>query len=121
MKCSLAVRWYLSPVNSVGVEGGDPRFWKDVYISLKKASRRVAQRYNQGLKVHNFRVGDTVIYRLTLISSKARDRSAKIMLRLSKPCTMAEEIRPNLVLLVDPNTGIVVRRANISQLKRCVI
>jgi len=121
MKCSLAVRWYLSPVNSVGVKGGDPRFWKDVYISLKKANRQVAQRYNQGLKVHNFRVGDTVIYRLTLISSKARDRSAKIMLRLSKPCTMAEEIRPNLVLLVDPNTGIVVRRANISQLKRCVI
>ena len=30
MKCPLGVRWDLSPVNSGGVKGGDPRFWKDV-------------------------------------------------------------------------------------------
>jgi len=121
MKCPLGVRWDLSPVNSGGVKGGDPRFWKDVYFSLKKANRQVTKRYNLGRKAHKFGVGDTVRYRLTLVSSKVHDRSAKMMLRWSKPCTIAKEVRPKVVLLVDPNTGIVVRRAHVSQLKRCVM
>ena len=121
MRCPLAVRWDLSPVNSGGVNGSDPQFWSEVYSKLKRASRQVAQRYNQGRKRHGFRVGDKVRYRLTLISSKARDVSAKMMLRWSKPCIIAKEVRPNVVLLGDPNTGTAVRRAHVNQLKRCVM
>jgi len=44
LKCPLGVIWDLSPVNSGGVKGIDPRFWKDVYLSLKRANRQVAQR-----------------------------------------------------------------------------
>ena len=110
-----------SPVNSAGVKGGDPSFWKDVYLRLKRANRQVAKRYNRGRKAHKFGVGDTVRYRLTLLSSKGHDRSAKMMLRWSKPYTIAREIRPNVVLLADPNTGVVARRAHVSQLKACVV
>jgi len=121
MKCPLGVRWDLSPVNSTGVKGGDPSFWKDVYLKLKRANRQVAKRYNQGRKAHKFEVGNTVRYRLTLVSSKGQDRTAKMMLRWSRPYTIAREIRPNVVLLADPNTGVVVKRAHVSQLKPCVV
>ena len=81
MKCPLGVRWDLSPVNSGDVKGIDPRIWKDVHLSLKRANRQVAKRYNLGRKAHKFGVGDTVRYRLTLVSSNVHDRSAKMMLR----------------------------------------
>jgi len=92
MKCPLAVRWDLSPVHSGQVRGTDPRFWSEVYGRLKRASGKVARRYNQGRKPHAFRVGDMVRYRLTLISSKARDISAKMMLRWSEPCVILKEV-----------------------------
>jgi hypothetical protein len=121
MKCPLAVRWNLSPVHSGQVKSTDTRFWVEVYGRLKQASGKVAQRYNQGRKPHAFRVGDMVRYRLTLISSKARDVSAKMMLRWSEPCVILREVRPNVMLLGRPGTGVVVRRAHVSQLKPCAL
>jgi hypothetical protein len=119
MKCPLEVRWDLSPVHSGQVKNTDAGFWGEVYGRLKQASGKVAQRYNQGRKAHSFRVGDRVRYRLTLISSKARDTSAKMMLRWSEPCVILREVRPNVMLLGRPGTGVVVRRAQVSQMKPC--
>jgi hypothetical protein len=121
MRCPLGVRWDLSPINSGRVNSTDRSFWSEVYRNLKQASRKVALRYNRGRKLHSFRVGDTVRYRLNLVSSKARDVSAKMMLRWSKPCLIVKEIRPNVVFLGRPDTGAVVRRAHVSQLKGCAL
>ena len=121
MKCPLAVRWDLSPVYSGQIRNNDPNFWSEVYARLKRASSKVARRYNEGRKPHNFQVGDTVRYRLKLISSKPHGISAKMMLRWSEPCVVLKEIRPNVVLLGRPDTGAVVRRAHVSQLKGCVL
>ena len=50
------------------------------------------------------------------MSSKTREVSAKMMLKWSGPMVIVGEIRPNVVLLANPDTG-VVRRAHVSQLK----
>ena len=117
MRCPLAVRWDLSPIYSGRVNSIDRSFWSSAYEKLKQANKRVARRYNQGRIANKFRVGDVVRYRLHPISSKVRGVSAKLMLRWSEPCIILEEVRPNVVLLGRPDTGIVVRRAHVSQLK----
>ena len=116
MRCPLAVRWDLSPIYSGRVNSIDRSFWSSAYEKLKQANKRVARRYNQGRIANKFRVGDVVRYRLHPISSKVRGVSAKLMLRWSEPCIILEEVRPNVVLLGRPDTGIV-RRAHASQLK----
>jgi len=121
VRCPLGVRWDLSTVNSGLVNRTDCSFCSQVYRNLKQASRKVALKYNSGRKPHCFRVGDTVRYRLNLVSSKARDVSAKMVLRWSEPMVIAKEIRPNVVLLARPDTGVVVRRVHVSQLKVCVL
>ena len=92
MRCPLGVRWDLSLVYSGHVKGMDHSFWSVVYGRLKQASRRVARRYNQGRKANSFRVGDMVRYRLNLVSSKAHEVSAKMMLRWSEPCIILKEV-----------------------------
>ena len=121
MGSPLEDRWDLSSVGSGQVNRTDRDFLSQAYQNLKQASRKVALRYNRGRKPHCFTVGDTVRYRLNLVSSKAREVSAKMMLRWSKPVVIAREIRPNVVLLANPSTGVVIRRAHVSQLKSCVL
>jgi len=119
MRCPLETRWDLCPVNSGQVNGSDSSFWAQVYDNLKHASRKVALRYNRGRGPHSFKVGGMVRYRLKPVSSKAREVSAKMMLRWSKPLVISSEVRPNVVLLADPSSGTIVRRAHVSQLKPC--
>jgi len=121
MGSPLEARWDLSSVGSGQVNRTDREFWSQAYQNLKQASRKVALRYNRGRKPHCFTVGNTVSYRLNLVSSKAREVSVKIMLRWSEPVVIAREIRPNVVMLANPSTGVVVRRAHVSQLKSCVL
>ena len=61
-----------------------------------------------------------VVYRKNLVSSKAQGISAKLLLRWSKPMVVAKILRPNVVLLANPETGVLVRRAHVSQLKAYV-
>jgi len=102
LKCPLSVRWDLS---SVSVDGpGEPNqsFWTQAYENLMQAKSKVARRYNANRKPHQFRIGDTVIYCLNLASSKAQNISAKLLLRWSKPMVIAKIVRPNVVLLANP-------------------
>jgi hypothetical protein len=71
-------------------------------------------------KPHEYQVGDMVVYRLNLASSKAQKVTAKLMLRWSKPMVIAKIVRPNVVLLANPDTAVVIRRAYVSQLKKYV-
>jgi hypothetical protein len=113
----LQVRWNLTTLNVDG--GGDElkSFWAKAYSNLVQAKKRTALWYNLNCKPHRFDVGDMVMYRLNLVSSKARNVSAKLLLKWSHPVTVAKFVRPNVVLLANPETGVVVRRAHVSQLK----
>ena len=53
-------------------------------LNLNIARKKVARRYINR-RPHQFRVGDTVLYLLNLVSYKAQDISAKPLLRWSEP------------------------------------
>lgn len=91
-------------------------FWTRAYANLIEARNKVARRYNTGHKPHSYRVGDTVLYRVNVVSSKAQNISAKLSLRWSKPVA-AKIVKPNVVLLANPDTGVIIRRAYVTQLK----
>jgi len=117
LKCPLAVRWDLTPESNGAMEHMPPKFWETAYKNLIRAQRRVAHRYNSKRKPHQYQTGDTVLYRLNLVSSKAQNVSAKLLLKWSRPMTIAKFVRPNVVLLANPEKGVIVRRAHVSQLK----
>jgi len=115
----------MSPRSSMGFDSGKQwsygadasEVWKTAYENLIRAQRRVAHRYNSKREPHQYKVGNTVLYRLNLVSSKAQKVSAKLLLKWSRPMTIAKFVRPNVVLLANPETGVIVRRAHVSQLK----
>jgi hypothetical protein len=57
------------------------------------------------------------MYKMRLASSKANNVTAKLLLRWSKPVVIAKIVRPSVVLLASPDTGVVIRRTHVSQLK----
>jgi hypothetical protein len=117
IKCPLDVRWDLSLENAADTGKANQAFWTQAHRNLKLACKRVARRYNRDRKPHRYQVGDTVMYRLNLVSLKGQNIYAKLLLRWSRPVVVARIVRPNVVLLADPDTGVVVRRAHVSQLK----
>ena len=114
MRSPLDVRWDLSPENVVNSEDTN-QFWTEAYRNLQLACKKVARRYNTTHKPHTYHVGDMVVYRLNLVSSKAQKVTAKLMLRWSKPMVIAKMVRPNVVQLANPDTGVIVRRAHVSR------
>jgi hypothetical protein len=92
-------------------------FWAQAYENLMQAKRKVAQRYNANCTPHQYPAGDTVVYRLNLVSSKALNVSAKLLLKWSKHVVIARFVRPNVALLANPDTGVIVSRAHVCQLK----
>ena len=120
LKCPLLVRWDLSSASTDGTGEPNQSFWTQTYKNLMQARKKVARRYDVNRKPHQFQVGDTVVYRMNLASSKAQNISAKLLLRWSKPMVIAKIVRPNVVLLANPETGVIGRRAHVSQLKAFV-
>ena len=117
IKSPLETRWDLSPADDSVKSGTGQSFWTQAYHHLKSARNKVALRYNRDRKEHNFKVGDTVMYRKHLVSSKAQNISSKLLLRWSEPLVIARIVNSNNVLLANPNTGVIVRKAHVSQLK----
>jgi len=112
--CPLSVRWDLSPEGTGGDEESTRLFWTRAYDNLKLARSKVARRYDAKRKPHQYRVGENVA------SSKAQNISAKMLMRWSKPVVISKFVGPNTVLLANPETGVIVRRAHVSQLKPSV-
>jgi hypothetical protein len=83
------------------------KFWEEALGNLKKARDRVAQRYNAGRRQAEFSVNDMVMVRLHPVSSKSQRRSAKL-----------DYLWSVTVSLANPDTGVIVRKAHVSQLKR---
>jgi hypothetical protein len=59
-----------------------------------------------------------VLLRLHPLSSMSQQRSAKLDLKWSVPLKIARFVSPVTVLLANPDTGVIIRRENVSQLKR---
>jgi len=62
------VRWDSTPVSTNGTGGDNPSSWTQTYGNLKRVKSKVLQRFNVDRKPHEYRVGDTVVYRLRLTS-----------------------------------------------------
>jgi hypothetical protein len=90
--------------------------WSQAFENIKQAREPVARRYDEKQKEHTYAVGDSVLYRKNVISSKALNISAKLMNRWSEPLIIAKFTMPNVVLLANPDTGVIIRRADVSQL-----
>ena len=80
----------------------------------------MAQKYNKERKAHQFEVGVTVMYKKYLVRSKAQNISGKLLLRWSEPLVIAKMVNCNDVLLASLITGVIVRKAPLSQIKAYV-
>ena len=120
IKCPLVSRWDLSTADSDNNTPTSRSFWSQACRNLRSACNKVAQKYNENRKAHLFKVGDTVMYKKNLVSSKAHNITGKLLLRWSEPLIIAKIVNTNNVLLANPSTGAIVRRAHVSQLKAYV-
>jgi hypothetical protein len=113
----LGLMWNLSEVETDPDPSSAKDFWERALTNLKNARTKVAERYNAGRQRADFRVGDVVMVRLHPQSSKIQQRSAKLDYICSTPLTIAKFVSPVTVALANPDTGGVVRKAHVSQLK----
>jgi hypothetical protein len=94
------------------------RPWRNFGKPLWRISERPeSERYNVGRRQAELRVGDLVLVRLHPQSSRSHQRSAKIDYKWSLPLVASKYVSPVTVLLANPDTGVLVRKAYISQLK----
>ena len=117
MNCPLKARWDLSQVDHDGGKGANQVFWTQAYRNLLEAKRKAALKFDKHRIPNSYKVGELVCFRLNLVSSKARNVAAKLMLRWSDPVVIAKFVGNNTVLLANPDTGVIVRQAHVSQLK----
>ena len=68
-------------------------------------------------KENYFKVGDMVVSKLHVVSSKEKGISSKMKLRWSRLVTIASFLRLNDVQLGNPCTCVTVRKTHVSQLK----
>jgi hypothetical protein len=59
-----------------------------------------------------------VVYKLNLISFKVKRTSATMLMKWSQPVVIAKFLAPNVVQLANPLTGVLVRKAHVSQIKK---
>ena len=117
LRCPLLSRWDLSSINEAGKTEANQWFWAQAYANLKAARDKVARRYNANRKAHNYKEGDLVMFRKNLVSSKAQNVTSKLLMRWSEPVVIAKIVNTNNMLLANPDNGVIVRRAHVSQLK----
>ena len=117
IKSPLLSRWDLSSDDGSVQSLTNQSFWADAYANLRAARARVANRYNANRTPHTYKVGNLVMYRKNLVSSKAQNVSSKFLMRWSDPLVIAKFVATNTLLLANPDTGVIVRRAHVSQLK----
>ena len=105
LRCPLSVRWDLCPEGTDVTGEVNQSFWTQSYENLKKPRSKVALSYDANRKPQQYSVGDTVVYCLHMVSSKAHNISAKLAMRWSRPVLIAKVVGPNSVLLSNPDTG----------------
>jgi hypothetical protein len=114
----LALKWELSELDLQQPPQGTKVFWEQALANLKRARDRVARRYNELRSQAAFQVGDLVLVKLHPQSSKLLKRSAKIENKWSDPLLIARFLTNVTVQLANPDTGVILRKAHVSQLKK---
>jgi transposase InsO family protein len=114
----LEVKWELFDLDLQKDREDVQRYWEEALRNLKKARDRVAQRYNSTRSRADFKIGDLVLVRLHPLSSKLQQHSAKLENKWSVPLTIAKFLSGVTVQLANPDTGVIVRKAHVSQIKR---
>jgi hypothetical protein len=112
------LKWEFSELDLQQSPSDTKVFWERAFTNLKRARDRVARRYNALRSEAVFRVGDLVLVKLHPQSSKALKRSAKIENKWSNPLLIARFLTKVTVQLANPDIGVIVRKAHVSQLKR---
>jgi len=79
-------------------------FWTQAYHNLRPARKNVALTFNKERKAHQFKIGDTVMYKKHLVNSKAQNMSGKLLLRWSESLVNAKIVNSNNVLLTNTST-----------------
>ena len=57
------------------------------------------------------------MFKRNLVISKAQNVTRKLLMRWSEPVVIVKFSGVNNVLLANPDTGVIIRRAHVSQLK----
>jgi hypothetical protein len=109
--------WELCPEDTVNEPGAIEKFWEKALSNLRAARLKSARRFNADRNPHSFKCGDKVVYKLNLMSSKVKRTSAKMLLKWSKPVVTVRFLTPNVVQLANPETGVILRKAHVSQIK----
>jgi hypothetical protein len=118
MNHPLGLKWELAELDLQRSPQGIKLFWETALENLKKARDRVAKRYDARRSEAVFRVGDLVLVKLHPQSSKVLRRSAKLENKWSEPFLVAKFLTRVTVHLANPDTGVLVRKAHVSQLKK---
>ena len=108
--------WDLTEVHVSG-EKERTKFWTEAIRNLRMAKNRVARRFNIGRKEAQYKVGDIVLCQRKVLSSKGKGISQKLELKWSVPMVIVRFLKPNVVQLAMPESGVIIRKAHVSQLK----
>jgi hypothetical protein len=114
----LGLRWKLSELDLQQSPQRTKEFWDRALENLKRARDRVAKRYDATRREAAFRPGDLVLVKCHPQSSKILKQSAKIAIKWSGPYVVAKFLTKVTVQLANPDTGVLLRKAHVSQLKR---
>jgi len=63
IKCPLVSQWDLATIDKDSKTPTSQSFWTQAYHNLRLARNRVAKRYNRDRKEHQFKAGDSVMYK----------------------------------------------------------
>jgi hypothetical protein len=114
MNHPLGLKWKLHELE-LGKDNQEMKdFWEAALANLCRAQAKVEQHYNVGRRQAEFCVGDRVMVRLHPLSSKVQQRSSKLDFKWSAPLTVTKYVSPVTVLLANPDTGVVIRKAYVS-------
>jgi hypothetical protein len=118
MNHPLGLKWKLADLDLQRSPQDIKLFWETALENLKKARDRVAKRYDALRSEAVFRVGDLVLVKLHPQSSRALRSLAKLENKWSEPFLIVKFLTRVTVQLANPDTGVLVRKAHVSQLNK---
>lgn len=113
----LGLNWEV-PVNVPGPPENIDIEWREAIDHMVQARNRVATKYNRGRVPHQFKIGDLVLVKLFPKSSRIMGKTAKLELKWSLPMKISRFLTPVTVELSHSETGNIIRKAHVSQIKR---
>jgi hypothetical protein len=113
----LGLKWKLCEMKIDKYTKSIQEFWQTALSNLRKTRGILAERHNQGRRQVDVRAGDLIQVRLHSLCSRSLQSSAKLDYVWSVPLKIVRFISPVTVLLANPETGVIVRKAHVFQEK----